>query len=127
MLIFILSSCAGANDWIYQLPNGYEIWHINSKEIVIKYRGENETSSEISSFIKEFSYDAQYVFTRNISSIDENNIFNESYYILDTINHKLYGPFYELIDFKNAINNLGCDLPDIWYRTSPNPNMYKPN
>ena len=32
----MLTGCAGVNDWSYELPNGYEVWRINSNEIIVK-------------------------------------------------------------------------------------------
>ena len=127
ILIFIclifLTSCAGVSDWSYQLPNGYQVWRINSGEIIIKYVGEETVDTGIPSFIKEFSYDDRYVFTRNIDDVSENNIFEETYYALDTEERKIYGPFENMEIMKNKAEEWSCNVPAKWYRTSPDPNM----
>ncbi len=121
-VLLMTTSCTGINDWSFTLPNGFEIWHINSKEIKIVCTDDN-SEVEIPSFIKEFAYDSQYVFTRNVEDIDSNNIFNEKYYILDTQNRVLYGAYDKIDDFENALENLQIDFPVNWYRTSPDPNI----
>ncbi|MBP3360211.1 MAG: DUF3997 domain-containing protein [Clostridia bacterium] len=122
LLVLLLTSCAGASDWSYKLPNDYEVWRINSKDIIVKYVGDKAVETEIPSFVKEFSYDDRYVCTRNIESIDENDIFSEEYYILDTGEQKLYGPYETQEEFKLAIEEMKISLVK-WYRTSPDPNM----
>ena len=119
-----LTSCAGNGDWSYKLPNDFEVWHINSKEIIIKYVGEDIVEANIPSFVKEFSYDDRYVFTRNIDNISDDNIFEEKYYVLDTNERKVYGPFDNIEEMQNQAYELQCSIPKKWYRTSPDPNMY---
>lgn len=122
ILTLFLVSCAGVSDWSYKLPNNYEVWRINSADIVVKYVGDEIVEAEIPAFVKEFSYDDRYVCTRNIDSISDNNIFNEKYYILDTLEQKLYGPYDTVEEFGTMINEIGISVTK-WYRTSPDPNM----
>lgn len=123
ILVLLLTSCAGVSDWSYKLPNDYEMWRINSKEIIIKYVGNEAVDAEIPPFVKEFSYDERYVFTRNIDDISQNNIFEERYYTLDTENKKVYGPFESIEQMQYQAQELQCEIPQKWYRTSPDPNM----
>lgn len=123
LILIFLTSCAGVSDWSYKLPNGYQVWRINSGEIIIKHVGDETVDAEIPSFIKEFSYDDRYVFTRNIDDVSENNIFKETYYVLDTVEQKVYGPFESIEIMKNQAEEWQCEIPTKWYRTSPDPNM----
>ena len=123
--ILLLASCAGVSDWSYELPNNYEVWRINSNYIIIKYVGKETVDANIPSFVKEFSYDDRYVFTRNIDNISNNNIIEEKYYMLDTKERKVYGPFDNLEKLKSQTSELHCQIPVKWYRTSPDPNMIK--
>ena len=125
ILVLFLTSCAGVSDWSYKLPNDYEVWRINSKEIIVKYVGNETVDAEIPSFVKEFSYDDRYVFTRNTDDISQNNIFEETYYALDTESKKVYGPFENIEEMKNQAQEWQCEIPQKWYRTSPDPNMKK--
>lgn len=119
--LLYLSSCMGTLDWSYALPNGYELTHVNSVTILVSHTEEDFQVDGIPSFIKEFAYDDRYVFTRNVVSIDDNNIFNELYYVLDTKERKTYGPFENLEILKTETENLKIEIPKRWYRTSPDP------
>lgn len=125
-LAILLSSIGpGSLDWEYKLPNGYEMWRINSNNIVIQYTDDSANKDAIPSFIKEFSYDKRYVFSRNINNISNNDIFEEVYYILDTEKNKVLGPWGSIEELKSQCVELGIELPLKWYRTSPDPNMNK--
>lgn len=125
-LAILLSSIGpGSLDWEYKLPNGYEMWRINSNNIVIQYTDDSANKDAIPSFIKEFSYDERYVFSRNINNISNNDIFEEVYYILDTEKNKVLGPLGSIEELKSQCVELGIELPLKWYRTSPDPNMNK--
>ncbi|WP_308698916.1 DUF3997 domain-containing protein [uncultured Thomasclavelia sp.] len=123
LILLILTSCTGTNDWKFSLPNGYEVWRINSSEIKVVSINNNVGKEIIPSFVKEFAYDSQYVFTRNIDNISTNNIFNEEFYILDTKSGMLYGPYNDMEDLRSNIEKLKIELPINWYRTSPDPNI----
>ena len=120
-------SCAGTGDWTYKLPNEYEVWRMNANEILVKYVGEEIGVVGIPSFVKEFAFNGQYVFTRNISDITENDICKEEYYILDTKERKLYDHIMDFDEMKELADVLGTTVPQKWYRTSPDPNIYTNN
>lgn len=118
-----LTSCAGAGDWIYKLPNSYEVWHINSTEILIKCVDLENPGEKIPSFVKEFSYDERYVYSRNVEDVSSNNIVKEIYYALDTLEKKVYGPFNSIEELQKKTDEWDVELPKRWYRTSPDPNL----
>ncbi len=123
--MLFMSSCAGTGDWSYKLPNDYEVWHINSSEILIKCVDLENPGEKIPSFVKEFSYDERYVFSRNIEDVSSNNILDEIYYALDTVEKKVYGPFDSIEGLQKKTDEWDVELPKRWYRTSPDPNMSK--
>ena len=123
VIFILLTGCAGIDDWLYELPNGYEVWRINSNEIIVKCVSDTTNNVNIPSFVKEFSYDDRFIYTRNVLSINENNIFNEIYYILDTKEKALHGLFGSIEEFKNKLNEFEI-VAEKWYRTSPDPNIY---
>ena len=125
MLLLGLTACGGTGDWTYELPNGYELWRINSSEILIKYTKSETEGKSIPSFVKEFAYDERYVFSRNVEDINNNNVLDEIYYALDTLEKKVYGPFDSIEDLQNKIEEWNTELPERWYRTSPDPNVSK--
>ncbi len=125
ILLLVLTACSGTGDWIYELPNGYELWRINSNEILIKYAQSEVDGEGIPSFVKEFSYDERYVFTRNVDDISSNDIFDEIYYVLDTQEKKVHGPFESSEELQGKVEEWDVGLPEKWYRTSPDPNLSK--
>ena len=80
-----------------------------------------ENVDEICGFIKEFSYDSRYVFTRNVDSIEENNILQEKYYIFDTTENRAYDACSSTEELERLAQSLGIEIPSTWYRTSPDP------
>lgn len=121
--VFIMAVSPGKLDWGFNLVNGYTVEHINASNIYITCHGKSD-ADEIPSFVKEFAYDSRYVYSRNVSNIEENDIFNESYYILDTEKGVLLGKYDSFDKFKDGILKKGLSFPTKWYRTSPDPNLY---
>ena len=120
LILLLTTSCAGLNDWDYTLPNGYSVMHINSKKIIISYNGNEKTNAEIRSFVKSFVYDSRYVFA--VCSPEKESS-DEIYYIIDTMEHNLFGPFENYCDFEEAADSLGVSVPTNWYRTETEPNL----
>lgn len=126
IILITITSCAGTSDWDFDLPNDFQVWHINSKNIKIVYTGAENIDVEVPSFIKEFAIEKEYVFTRNVDNIESNNILDEKFYILNTKNKVLYGPYKTVEELESLSENMGIEFPDYWYRSSPNPNFYVP-
>ena len=122
-LTLSLTSCAGTGDWSYKLPNNYEVWHINSTDVEIKCVDLEDEGEMIPSFVKEFSYDERYVYSRNVEDIYSNNVAEEIYYALDTMERKVYGPFNSIEELKKQTDEWNVVFPEKWYRTSPDPNI----
>ena len=123
LILLMTAACAGLSDWSVSLPNDYEVWHIHANEILIKYVGSASDAEEIPSFVKEFAFQDQYVFTRNIASIQQNNILSEKYYVLDTRSREMYGCYDSLNELCAAVTQDGISMPQKWYRTSPMPEI----
>lgn len=121
--IMLSSIGPGSLDWGYELPNGCEISRINSDEIVLQSTDASTEKIEIPAFIKEFSYDERYVFSRNVDNIAVNNILDEVYYAVDTKERKICGPFSDIDELKTQCKVWNTQLPSKWYRTSPDPNL----
>ncbi len=134
LLIIPLSACTsntityGVNngDWSYKLPNNYEIWHLNSREIICGKRDvDNSLSNVISeNYILEFKYNERYVClkcveaTRDLSvEIDESN---PSFYIIDTIENTIYETYTDT-DFEDKIKAMSLVFNTNWIKTTPIP------
>jgi len=120
LVVFLLfvTACAGNGDWHKELPNNYRIARINGERIEIYNHKKIADTGKIDSFIKEYSYDDRYIFTRNVDCILNNDISCEKYYMLDTIENKKYGPYYSINAFKSSMGEKNILLPDKWIITS---------
>lgn len=134
LLALSLQSCYALNaaengvnngDWSYVLPNNYEIWRINSREIICgKMNGPNSISNVISeNYILEFTYDDRYVCLKCVEaskdlSIDI-DVSNPKFYIIDTKEDEIYGTYIKS-DFEDQVKKLELSFSD-WTQTTPIP------
>lgn len=103
-------------DWIYYLPAGYEVWHINAHEIILNKRTQDgQLLTVLDQFILEFGYNYNYIgvkqvnIPRNINSDVDGSI--PSYYIIEANSGNISGPMDE-IEFNATIskNNIAWDV-----------------
>ena len=124
LTIFYLVSCIGpgALDWSYQLPNGYMLTHINPQRIVITSEnhpiiiGNSVNYVIIEANIIKFCYNDNYV------CIQQNHA-DTRFYILDTLEHNVHGPFYDESEYEEKVSDLGITGLSDWKATSSNPNF----
>ena len=112
-------------DWAYKLPNEYEIWHINSRSIVCgKKKTTNSINTLIGGFISAFCYNKNIVVLQQVDvPTDISEPIDTSkpvYYIIDTINDKLYGPF-TADEYEDKINEFKTNGLTDWIYTVPTP------
>jgi hypothetical protein len=130
---YLVIGCIGSglNDWKYKLPNNYEMWHINSNEIVVGLRDSNYTLRMyddehnligIPAHIIYFANTDRYVYAKTLKPDDIIRFKNSQYvemffYVVDTKIRKSYGPFSNEVDLLSnfIIDNL------IWIATQPPP------
>lgn len=113
------------SDWSYELPNNYVIWHINSKKIVCgKTETENSITNIIEDYIIKFWHNDQYVCLQCVNAtndpledIDESNA---HYYIIDTLNEEVQGPFSKT-EFEDKSSVLIAEDISTWSATKPRP------
>lgn len=72
MAILLLASGQAFQDWTYdKLPNGYEIWRINSEDISLIKTDGDSSDLRIDRYILEFCYNDSYIGIKRLM-IDEN-------------------------------------------------------
>lgn len=135
ILLIISSSACTANsvtygvnngDWSYKLPNNYEIWRLNSREIICgKSDGNNSLSNIISeNYILEFKYNERYICLKCIkATVDlstEIDKSNPNFYIIDTLENTVYGA-YTSTDCENKIKDMNLIFNTEWIKTTPVP------
>lgn len=137
---FGLSSCEnvnfGVNDWKYdKLPNGYEIWRINSQDIVLGKFNDISLDRVIDRYIIEFCYNDTYICVKQLA-IDEDipyedvdvsklDYSNPDYYIVNTSSDTVYGP-YNFSGYEQQCKDLNIVKLSKWIKTVPTPKDAKP-
>ena len=131
---FLLNACtfsnhefqSGNSDWSYKLPNGYVIWHINSRKIVC---GKKETENSISNiggdYVLKFCYNNIYVCLQCVDVSDDlSKEIDEAYpqfYIINTEKDEIVGPLFET-QYIEKINSINLNNLSSWIKTKPAPN-----
>lgn len=93
---FLFSGCAGpgVQDWTLSLTDGYEMWRINSQEIVLG-RKENESLTPIvEADVIAYFMSGSYIGVQQTPTGAESGA-GTNYYLLNTKLGSLYGPFDE--------------------------------
>lgn len=129
--ILMLAFSQAFQDWTYdKLPNGYEIWRINSEDISLIKTDGDSSDLRIDRYILEFCYNDSYIGIKRLM-IDENlpyqeahiedmDASNPSYYLVDTVNDVVMGP-YTAEEYENQIIALKIDTMCDWIKTVPMP------
>jgi hypothetical protein len=132
-------------DWIYDLPNGYQMWHfsLSSNELVapdgryhfVTDTGETgATSHAVGQYITCFCYGERYVAVRHVDNMlddYEKLVYEEedyeqkrdqaAYYLVDTESTDIFGPFATEEEFLAKCEEVGVsDLCD-WISTATKP------
>ena len=112
-------------DWEYDLPNGYTIWHVNSQEIVLgHYNTSNSISTVIEGIILEFCHNDDFVCVKtnngNESATSQNDPDSVCYYLINTIDETVYGP-YTYQEFEDSLTAFGVNTLTDWIATKPAP------
>ena len=131
-MVFALTSCfAGLQDWIYdKLPNGYEIWRINSQDIALVKRNGDSTNIKMERYILEFCYNDSYIGIKRLMidedisyqnvKIEDMDKSNPSYYLVDALNDVIMGP-YTVGEYEEQIEAMEIEVMCDWIKTVPKP------
>lgn len=125
-ILLLFSSCMfgpGMQDWRLPLSNQYEMWRINSEEIVIgRADGSGGLETVIGSKVTQYFTSGSYVaaIQENVQTDGSSETGTPSYYLLNAADGALAGPFsseQELFDYGRT---LGIS-PQEWISTTPAP------
>lgn len=132
-ILLVTTSCIGPglSDWSLKLPNNYEMWRINSKEIVIGYKNtdyslnynDNGTITGVKGYVDEFCLNDNFVGAKQIDKTTEKNDSNPRYYLIDTSKKIVYGPYLTEADFNTQCVKLNISDLSKWEKTSPSPKI----
>ncbi|MDD3242185.1 MAG: DUF3997 domain-containing protein [Eubacteriales bacterium] len=128
LCLALLSACAigpGASDWRYVLPNGYEMWRVNGCSIVIGYSQDDSGLEErIGAYVCAFCADERYVGAQQVTPPETSDALDTSaprYYLLDTQEGQLYGPYAQESEYLAQCAALGIQGLNDWVATRPSP------
>lgn len=119
----------GMGDWAYdQLPNGYEIWRLNSSNIQLVKDG--GSTIILDGYILEFCDNDSYIGIKYISTdemisqgqagVENMDTSNPEYYLIGSQNDAVFGPF-TADDYQNQLEiHQIHDMCD-WIPTVPTP------
>lgn len=117
VFIFIMSLSkimTGNGDWKYELKNNYQIWKVNSNEIVI---GKTEDATSLTPIINDnvvkFKYNDNYVVVGCNNDFKDNNL---QYYIINFDTDEIIGPLN-----KSDLDKENIDIAIDWIKTKPAP------
>lgn len=103
----------GTDDWNYELKNNYQIWRVNSKEIIIGKEEDGVLTPSINENIVKFKYNDNFVLVGTNNNFNEDNL---KYYIINLDTDEIIGPLNEK-DLSNQDTSITMD----WIKTKPAP------
>ena len=129
--LLLLRCSPGMNDWIYdELPNEYEIGHINSIEINLLKRDGESTRIRVDQHITKFCSNDVYIgierlpvddsITNASERIEKMNNSTPEYFLVDTVNDVVMGP-YTAEAYEKQVKDLGIEGLGDWIATVPRP------
>lgn len=128
-LLFVFSACIGPglSDWHYDLPNGYQIVHVNSRQIICTEKdspGAATSSIIVEAHVSEFCYNDRYIGLKRVDPPDDVqeaiDLSNPVYYIVDMITKEIYGELSES-EYTSKIEELNIENMCDWLLTNPAP------
>ena len=137
VLLIFLCSCTtdfsywlvgdGRGDWTYELFGGYALSKVNSSCIVLGYNDDpDSTGHEFvlpPYFVTAFQLHEPYILLEGIPTEDsfateeELNERKLAYYIVNSDNHEIMGPFDTLDDLENQCDAISVEIDSQWYDT----------
>ncbi|MBR3817366.1 MAG: DUF3997 domain-containing protein [Clostridia bacterium] len=134
MVILFTGCFGGVSDWAYSLPNDYEIWRVNSNSVVFGKNEGDRFEQEIDRYVISFSYNDRYIGLIRIPmddiphdkdiDIETMDRSDSEYYIVDSENDIIYGPYTEK-EYEKQLDDLGIQDMCEWIETLQRPENAK--
>lgn len=125
VLLTGLTACAfgsGTKDWKLSLPNGYEMRRVGSSEVIIGRISENGVLEKaIGPTVSSYYVDGRYVAAvQEDAESTVSNPTSKRYFLLNTVDSNIYGPFPTESAFKSQCAALNVPFRE-WISTTPAP------
>ena len=108
LIIIFIMPISKKNNWIYKLPNNYEIEKSSETDIYLK----KDNKVFIEDYIAEFSYSDNFLLLKCV-----NTDINIKFYIIDTRNDSIYGPYLDYQEFDKVKNEIVLEKVGDWMET----------
>lgn len=110
--------------WIYELPNDYVIKKTSETNIVLgkninnsfKIKSDNKKIG-IEEYIAEFSYSDNFI---SLKCLEANSL-KVKFYIIDSKNSNIYGPYYDEETYKTVLDEIVDEKLSEWIETIKTP------
>ncbi len=124
----------GAGDWSYPLIGQYEIWRLNSRQIELVRRvNENESHPVITDYVLSFQNNDRFIGIKALTDPEwEQNAIvptyagsDAVYYLFDTDGKNLNGPYYSEAEYLEKCLEAEAKGMCSWIDTYPDPQGVK--
>ncbi len=134
MVILFTGCFGGVGDWAYCLPNDYEIWRVNSENVVFGKIEGDLFEQKIDRYVISFCHNDRYIglvripmddipYDKDID-IETMDRSNSEYYLVDSENDIIYGPYTEN-EYAKQCNDFGVQDMCEWIETIRRPENAK--
>lgn len=127
VILLLFTSLSGCNsDWSYELPNNYAITRANKRTVALTYKEPTSSVSEIvirNYYVLRVCTIDKYILTEGVHTLgiqasDEELDMLEStstiYYLIDSVDGTLYGPFRTEDALKTQLQEIGNNANIFW-------------
>ena len=114
LIIIYIMPLPKQKTWIYKLPNNYVIEKKSETQIILDFKDGNK-KVKVNDYIAEFSYGKKYVLLKCLDNKKDNLVIK--FYIVDTENNKLYGPYVDYSTFMVIVDEIVDEEIGDWVKT----------
>ena len=104
LLAGCLLGAGGAGDWTYDaLPKNYEVWRVNSLDMVIGQREDSGLTHSVEGYVNKFCYNDDFIAVQILHldrslSAQEQKLFiaraeNSEFWLIDANTDEVFGPY----------------------------------
>lgn len=131
MGLLLLCGCGpGLSDWSYDLlPKDYEIWRVNSQNIVLGRRSNSGLTHTVEPYILEFCSNDRWIGAKRLvlddsvtaqTNVRELDTSDAEFYLVDTETDTVHGPYTQK-EYENRLALLEVGTMGAWIETYPAP------
>ena len=125
LALLFLGGC-GLGDWEYELIGGYAIVRCNSEDILLTHREAEDAGGTVvlpncrvtAACTNDRYIGIQAIRYKGLAESDKGILIGESaFYLVDAINHEVYGPFASQTEYDAKCSELSAGDMELWRTT----------